>query len=106
MQPPGILTPDVAPHRGFPVPRTFLPDLERRILENYPWLVAVMIVVLTIPQAKFPVPYAASYLEGPRRWDWLWVTGVSLFLVLYPVSLRLPIRVAQVFGYLEKQGII
>lgn len=98
--------PGMAQRRVALSPGTPLPDLERRLLENYPWLAVVMVVVLTIPQAKSPGQYAVSYVDDPRTWDWLWITGVSAFLVLYPVSLRLPIQAARVFGYLEEQGIL
>jgi hypothetical protein len=72
-----------------------LPPFERELLANYPWLVVVALVVTN------PVIVAAQQDVGPMNQDWLFVSGILLFFVAYPLSLLLPYRAALAFRTLE-----
>ena len=76
-----------------------LQHFERQLLENYPWLAVVMTVLLA-------TPYADTYKDDPRHWDWLLISGILVFLVTYPLSLRLPDRVVAALRRLQRRGIL
>jgi len=83
---------------GSPVRDDPLRNFERQLLENYPWLVVIMTVLLVAP---------FSGLESdPRRWDWLLLSGIAVFLVTYPLSLQLPDRVIEALERLQGSGIL
>jgi hypothetical protein len=67
------------------VPATLLSHPERRLLENYPWLVVIMVVLFIVPRED-------AYVGNVGDWDWLLLSGVSIFMVVYPLSLLLPDR--------------
>lgn len=76
-----------------------LRNFERQLMENYPWLVVVMTVLLVVP--------FSGILEGdPPQWDWLFISGLAVFLITYPLSLQLPDRVINALERLQGAGIL
>jgi hypothetical protein len=84
---------------GSPADSDPLQHLERQPLENYPFLAVLMTVLLA-------APYAKIYESDPRNWDWLFLSGILVFLVAYPLSLLLPDRVGAALRELQAQGIL
>jgi hypothetical protein len=84
---------------GSSVDGASLQHFERQLLENYPWLAVVMAVLLA-------APYADTYEGDPRHWDWLLISGILVFLVTYPLSLRFPDQVVAALRQLQGQGIL
>ncbi|HEV7451671.1 MAG TPA: hypothetical protein VGO16_09860, partial [Pseudonocardiaceae bacterium] len=84
---------------GSSVDGASLQHFERQLLENNPWLAVVMAVLLA-------APYADTYEGDPRHWDWLLISGILVFLVTYPLSLRLPDQVVAALRQLQGQGIL
>lgn len=76
-----------------------LQHFERQLLENYPFLAVLMTVLLAAPFAKI-------YEGDPWNWEWLFVSGISVFLVAYPLSLLLPDRVGKALRELQSRGIL
>lgn len=76
-----------------------LQHFERQLLENYPFLAVLMTVLLT-------APYAQIYEGDLRNWDWLFISGILVFLVVYPLSLLLPDRVGKALQELQSRGIL
>lgn len=76
-----------------------LQHFERQLLENYPFLAVFMTVLLAAPFAKI-------YEGDPRNWEWLFISGILVFLVTYPLSLRLPDRVGEALRELQGRGIL
>lgn len=76
-----------------------LQRFERQLLENYPFLAVLMTVLLT-------APYARIYEGDLGNWDWLFISGIWVFLVAHPLSLLLPDRVGEALRELQGRGIL
>lgn len=76
-----------------------LRHFERQLLENYPFLAVLMTILLA-------APYAKTYEGDLRNWDWLFISGILVFLVTHPLSLLLPDRVGAALRELQGRGIL
>jgi hypothetical protein len=72
---------------------------ERQLLENYPFLAVLMTVLVA-------APYAKIYEGDLGNWDWLFISGIWVFLVAHPLSLLLPDRVGEALRELQGRGIL
>jgi hypothetical protein len=76
-----------------------LQRFERQLLENYPFLAVLMTVLVA-------APYAKTYEGDLGNWDWLFISGIWVFLVAHPLSLLLPDRVGEALRELQGRGIL
>lgn len=60
-----------------------LNQFEAQALRNYPFLVVTVTTLAVVVSDRDPVANIA-------QWDWFWISGVLVFLVAYPLSLRVP----------------
>jgi len=84
---------------GSPVDAAPLQNFERQLLENYPFLAVLMTVLLA-------APYAKIYEGDLRCWDWLFISGILVFLIAHPLSLLLPDRVGEALRELQGRGVL
>jgi hypothetical protein len=63
-----------------------LNEFEAQALRNYPFLLVMFTTVALVVIDR-------RWLRGIADWDWFWISGVLMFVVAYPLSLRVPVAV-------------